>query len=396
MDSSEFYFALEPFTKFSRVAELDNYTTAPDDWYVIIADVAGSTQAIEAGCYKDVNMIGAACINAVLNVTEPGRIPYVFGGDGATMLVPAQELEHCGKVLLGVRQLAATRFNLSLRVGVVPVATLHRDSDSRVLVGKYQLSAGNVLATFTGGGIDLAERWIKTGSGYLLELEPDDQPPDLSGLSCRWEPLASQNGVMLSLLMQATNPDERARASLYNTLIETISEITDTTVSHGKPISDANMQFRWPPRGLRAEIDATVGTQNRTLYAMKLYLNSLLQWCLDRFDLSAGSYNGRQYRVELQENTDYRRFDDTLRILLDCSEAQADQVETLLAAGTQQGALNYGVHRSDSALMTCLIFNLEKAEHIHFVDGSDGGFTSAAKNMKTKLKNKATRDSSEI
>jgi len=86
------------------------------------------------------------------------------------------------------------------------------------------------------------------------------------------------------------------------------------------------------------------------------------------------------------ENTDYHRFDDTLRILLDCTAAQAERIESMLAGYTQQGVLNYGVYRSAAALMTCLIFSLEKAEHIHFVDGNDGGFTSAAKNLKAKLK----------
>jgi hypothetical protein len=245
--------------EFTGVADLDNYTVAPDDWHVIIADVKGSTLAIEEGRYKEVNMIGAACINAVLNITESGQIPYVFGGDGATLLAPAQDLERCQDVLLEVRQLAETRFNLSLRVGVVSVAAIHKDGQTRVLVGKYQLSPGNVLATFTGGGIDLAEKWIKSETRFLLEQKPDDAAPDLSGLSCRWEPLASQNGVMLSLLMQATSQDEVAKAGLYSSLIEAIGDITDTNTDSGKPVSDANMHFRWPPRGLRSEIDATVG-----------------------------------------------------------------------------------------------------------------------------------------
>ena len=381
--------------EFTRVADLDNYTIAPDDWHVVIADVKGSTLAIEEGRYKEVNMVGAACINAVLNVTEPGRIPYVFGGDGATLLIPTHDLESCQEVLLGVRLLAESRFNLSLRVGVVPVAVIHNESQSRVLVAKYRLSPGNVLATFTGGGIDLAEKWIKSTCGFLLQQKPDDEIPDLSGLSCRWEPLASQSGVMLSLLMQATSQDERRKARLYNSLIKTINEITDNIADSGKPVCDANMHFRWPPRGLRAEIDATVGSRNRSLYTLKLYSTSLLQWFLDKFDMSAGGYNGKQYRVELRENSDYRRFDDTLRILLDCTAAQADRIEAMLAVHTQQGELNYGVYRSTAALMTCLIFSLEKAEHIHFVDGNDGGFTSAAKNLKAKLKMQAEGNDSD-
>jgi hypothetical protein len=386
LSSNQFYAEIPAFDDFPGIADNDNYRIAPDDWHAIIADVKGSTQAIADGRYKDVNMIGAACITAVLNISQKHSIPYVFGGDGATLMVPSSDVESVARALLGVRDLASDRFNLSLRVGIVAVTEIHRQAGPRVKVAKYRLSPGNELGVFSGGGMELAEQWIKAGD-YLLEENYPDNDPDLSGLSCRWEPLASQNGVMLSALMQARAADEATNADLYRQLIAQIDAIIETDNDRrdaGNPICDANMKFRWPPRGLRAEIDATVGKRNRSWYALGLYLNSLLQWVLDRFDISAGGYRGRSYRNELRDNTDYRRFDDTLRILIDCGAAQGDAIEALLESHAQQGNLRYGVHRSDSALMTCLVFNLDKGEHIHFVDGSDGGFTAAAKNMKAK------------
>jgi len=385
LSSDDFFADLDAFDDFSGVAEPGNYRAAPEDWHVVIADIVGSTRAIDEGRYKDVNMIGAACINAVLNISRRKCIPYVFGGDGATLMVPAGQVEHAAVVLLGVRQLAASKFDLDLRVGVVPVAAIHARPGARVMVGKYRLSPGNELAAFSGGGIELAEKWTKSSDRYLLQQTPDDKLPDLSGLSCRWEPLAAQNGVMLSLLVQARAGDVSDNAELYRRLIEAISAIAERGGAEVKPICDANMKFRWPPRGLRAEIDATVGDRSRWRYALGLYLNSLVQWLLDRFDLTAGGYRGKGYRVELRDNTDYRRFDDTLRILIDCDPAQADAIETLLEEHAGRGALRYGLHRSDAALMTCLVFNLDQGEHIHFVDGSDGGFTAAAKSMKAKM-----------
>jgi hypothetical protein len=380
--TANFYADISSFADFSQVANIDHYKIAPDDWFVVIADIQGSTRAIGEGRYKEVNMIGAACINAVLNISAQGEIPYVFGGDGATLLTPPNRVEACKKTLLAVRSLAETKFDLSLRVGIVPVARINANDGSRVLVAKYQISPGNVLATFSGGGIELAERWIKSNSDYLFEENYNNEPPDLGGLSCRWEPLASENGVMLSVLMQATADKESAKADIYRSLIDALGEISAEAINQGKPISDNNMKFRWPPRGLGAEIDATVGKRNRLLWALRLYLYSLFQWFLDRFDLTVGGYRGRQYRVELRSNTDYRRFDDTLRILLDCTLAQADEIDKMLALRAERGELLYGLHRADSALMTCLVFSVEKGEHIHFVDGNDGGFTSAAKTMK--------------
>lgn len=50
---------------------------------MVIADVVGSTQAIEAGADRDVNTVGVACIAAVVNVDRSVDIPFVFGGDGS-------------------------------------------------------------------------------------------------------------------------------------------------------------------------------------------------------------------------------------------------------------------------------------------------------------------------
>jgi len=78
----------------------------------VIADITGSTSAIREGRYKDVNMMGAACIMAVINALPQSSFPYVFGGDGATLAVPESALA------LVRRELGATR-KLSDRKSVV-------------------------------------------------------------------------------------------------------------------------------------------------------------------------------------------------------------------------------------------------------------------------------------
>jgi len=266
-------------------------------------------------------------------------------------------------------------------VGVVSVESINRSDTNKVLVAKYQLSPGNALATFSGGGIELAENWIKADSKYLI-TDTDETLPDLSGLSCRWEPLATENGVMLSMLVQAKGENVAANEEIYRSVIKSVNKIS---ANRGNPMSKTNMKLNWPPRGIRAEIEATVGRKNRFLWAANIYINSLFQWLLDTFDLTAGGYRGKQYRDELRQNTDYQRFDDTLRILIDCSSVEADKIDHMLDLEAQNKRLVYGLHRADSALMTCLVFDLDKSEHIHFVDGSNGGFTSAAKALKAKL-----------
>jgi len=47
----------------------------------------------------------------------------------------------------------------------------------------------------------------------------------------------------------------------------------------------------------------------------------------------------------------------------------------------QGGKLYYGIHYSDSALVTCLV-NDYRHDHVHFLDAADGGYAMAAKQLK--------------
>ena len=72
-------------------------------------------------------------------------------------------------------------------------------------------------------------------------------------------------------------------------------------------------------------------------------------------------------------------------MVLDVTDSQAGRIEQYLRREQDAGRLIYGVHLADAALMTCLVFNIEQSEHVHFVDGSDGGFAMAARGFKSGL-----------
>ena len=382
-----FYEELESFTDFRAVSDLSCYTPAPDDWYVIVADIQGSTDAITQGRYKDVNMVGAACITAVLNATRAHETPFVFGGDGATMMTAPDTMPRVRQALLRTRDLEFAAYGLVLRVGAVPVSRL-RDAGLDVLVAKFQLSPGNHMAMFTGGGVGMADKLIKEDDGtqgYMFSQEPADEAPSLDGLSCRWEPLGAECGIMLCMLMRAQSDDRAEAAKTYRIVLDGLNETLDRNQQKNRPVKPGNMRFRWPPRGLRAEALASHGAKNYWRRLPHLYWESLIQWVMNRFDLKAGSFNAPVYRVELRENSDYRRFDDTLRILLDCTPDEVAALEAMLAGFRAQGLINYGLHRADSALMTCLVFSLTDSEHVHFIDGGDGGFAMAARQLKKQI-----------
>jgi hypothetical protein len=377
-DEPTFYAGLEPFTEFTEVADPARYVAAPDGWLVVLADIKGSTEAARAGRYKDVNLVGAACITATLNVTRDLDLPYAFGGDGATVLIPPEVREVVADALRRTRRLAGNGFGLELRVGLVAVQELRRRGRA-VLVAKYQLSPGNNLAMFAGGGLELADRLIKSDPAFTLEERDDPAPPDLHGLSCRWEPYRSLRGHMLTLLVRPLEVDALALQR------EIIRELAAALGDPPTPIRRENMRFVWPPRGLRAEAVAVRGRVPYPLYWLGIWAQSLLQALAERFDLRIGAYDAPAYRAELQRNSDHRKFADTLHMVLDCTEAESAAIEAYLADLRAQGRIAYGTHRADRAMMTCLVFSLQESRHVHFIDGADGGYALAALQLKAQL-----------
>jgi hypothetical protein len=67
---------------------------------------------------------------------------------------------------------------------------------------------------------------------------------------------------------------------------------------------------------------------------------------------------------------------------LDCTAATADRVEARLAEFRKAGILAYGAFRQKQALVTCVVPDVMHDNHMHFVDGAEGGYALAARMLK--------------
>ncbi len=81
-------------------------------------------------------------------------------------------------------------------------------------------------------------------------------------------------------------------------------------------------------------------------------------------------------------NADFRKFDDGLRMTLDCTLGFADALEARLTAADDFA--NWGLFRQKAAQLTCFVPSITERGHVHFVDGADGGYTMAASAMKAR------------
>jgi hypothetical protein len=383
-DTSDFYARLPSLESFLDVTDLAKYHRAPDDWSLVVTDVQGSTKAIEAGRYKDVNAVGVASIVAIQNALPGVDLPFVFGGDGATVLVPNSSREAIHPALRGARERARTGLGLELRAGVVAVEEL-RAAGHEVLLARMAVSRNAAFAMFAGDGLSAAERWVKhpeRGVRYAVSEEGPAQA-DFEGFECRWQPLPTRRGKVASILVHALGRGDAAHQT-YRAVVSAI----ETIVGDATPVSKETLKLASDQSAFHQEAVLLGGAPGSVRYRVRK-LKVAAQNALGRRLVAKhgvmGSFDGARYPAEVAENSDYRKFDDTLRMVLDVTPEELDQIAALLEEKRKAGLLAFGIHASQAALMTCIVRKYE-GEHVHFIDGADGGYALAAKQLKAQLK----------
>jgi hypothetical protein len=371
-----FYASVPVFRGFARLMEPALYVRLPDDWTVGIADVVQSTAAIAARRYKAVNMAGAAVIAAVTNALDQREFPFVFGGDGASFAVPPADLALAREAMAATAAWVRDDLDLIMRVALVPVAEI-RASGFDIRVARFAPSKDVSYAMFSGGGLAWAEAAIKRGE-FAIDPAPPGAAPDLSGLSCRFEEFPSERGIILSALIV---PMADANADAFRSTIEKVISLVEKSPDAGRPVTARRLQFRWPPAGFEMEVRAL---RRGPRFARRLVVaaTTLFGYVILRLGLRVGSFVPERYLGEVVANSDFRKYDDGLRMILDCTEELAAELERNLAVAAARGIVRYGLHRQDAAMMTCFTPAPSRSDHVHFIDGARGGYASAATALK--------------
>jgi hypothetical protein len=246
--------------------------------------------------------------------------------------------------------------DLVMRVALVPLKEI-RAKGLDVRVARFGPSPNLSYAMFSGGGLGWADAAMKRGEFVVPAAEAGTQP-DLSGLSCRFEEIPSTRGLILSVLVV---PAKDADPLAFRKVIEDVIK-----------------------QGVEYEARAARGG---TLLKRRAVVLAVTLWAyvVMRFGIKVGNFVPKNYVQQVVENSDFRKYDDGLRMILDCTTELERALTQLLANAAANRIVRYGLHSQDTAMMTCFVPSVMRSDHVHFIDGARGGYASAATALKAMV-----------
>ena len=148
---------------------------------------------------------------------------------------------------------------------------------------------------------------------------------------------------------------------------------------------DAAMMTCFTPSPLRSDhVHFIDGARGGSLFRRRAFVlaNTLFVYVIMRFGISVGGFVPKTYVQQVVENSDFRKYDDGLRMILDCTPELESALTKILTSAAAAGIVRYGLHRQDAAMMTCFTPSALRSDHVHFIDGARGGYASAATALK--------------
>ena len=248
----DFYASLPVFSDFTQVTDEARFAPLPDGWVVGVADIVQSTKAIAENRYKAVNMAGAAVIVSITNALAGRDFPFVFGGDGASFAVSGADADAARRALAETARWVTEDLDLTMRIGMVPVGDI-RAQGQDVRIARYAPSDNISIAMFSGGGLAYADAAAKRGE-IAVPLAAPGAHPDLSGLSCRYELIPAQRGLVLSLVVA---PGPNATPETFRAAVEAVTRIVEQTPDASRPLPGQQLKMKWPPAGYDLEARAS-------------------------------------------------------------------------------------------------------------------------------------------
>lgn len=383
MNDLKFYARLKSSNEslIELLASESSFSNVPSNWQVVVVDIQNSTHAVKEGKHHQINLTATGAIISVLNtIRKEGKnveIPYFFGGDGSTFIVPKALLSKVTSVLENYRLHIKRKTKLILRVGYISMEELN-DQETTIKIAKHRLTEQLTIPIVLGNGLKKAEEIIKANFVENNATSFKKDLLNLEGMECRWKeinPSQTKNKV-ICLLLDAT--DEAIQIEVYSEVLSKIDSLFGT-FKNRQPIKSQNLKLNYSIYNIWEEMKISLVNKS-WMYLFKNWFSTLIGTLYLRI-----TSTGKQYLQQISQLSHTFMLDGKVNTIFTGEQSKIDAFLEYLNQLEKEKKIIFGIHITHASVMSCYVLD-RKTKHSHFVDGTEGGYTSAAKMFKMKLK----------
>ncbi|WP_373940985.1 DUF3095 family protein [Polaribacter sejongensis] len=181
---------------------------------------------------------------------------------------------------------------------------------------------------------------------------------------------------MICLLLDTVN--ENDQRAIYRDVLTKMDTIFGT-FNNRQPIKSKNLKLNFSISKIWEEMKVTLANNN-IKYLLKNWFKTLIgKWYFNM------SEDGKQYLSQIGQLSHTFMLDGMINTIFTAEQPKIDLFTTYLNQLEKENKIIYGIHVTHASVMSCYVLD-RKTKHAHFVDGTEGGYTSAAKMFKIKMK----------
>lgn len=268
-------------------------------------------------------------------------------------------------------------FGFELKIVHVSVEEIYREN-IELKIAKVRVSEIFNIPKVLGDGLQFAESLVKDEDDLEIEKLPvDEMPLNLDGMECKWNRIRPPEDDQEVISLIVSGIDKTDIAGTFSEVLKTIDSIYGSPIRR-KPISVKRLQLNSSWKQINSEMQTKLGHYNN-LYFIKNWFKTIF----GRFYLTKTEI-GKNYLERLVQLTDTLTIDGRINTVITGTPQQRKNLILLLDQLENSGKIKYGLQVSKASVMSCYVKDMATDDHIHFVDGADGGYTKAAVNLKKK------------
>ena len=364
-----------PISDIDNLADISRYQKINDNEILILADIENSTEAVANGAYKNINISTTQCI-AALRKTCKSACKIQHGGDGFVLVTPIDNLIKIAGVMTSMRQQILEDFSLNMRCAIWNSSELD-NIGVNLHYSSFTFDGGNPQWQFHSNNLGKLERLMRDGVNSVYKRSAKENP-DLSGFRCDFVPISKEGGWFGCFIIDFSQTEMTERFISIRKISELIGSI-----SHNETICPIDVQdLIWQTD----RVELAKLTERTAHYRYRLNFDFIFRF-FNRFGLHWNKRCGALLFNKLHKlplSLDFIKYDGQLKFIVCVPDDRKNDFSQELNNLSKHHHFTVGSHWSSRVVITCSVDS--KDGNLHFIDGEDGGFTLASKQLKKRLK----------